>query len=458
MGEYAELLGYVKTGSRPSDLKITDMRFADIVGMPFHAIMMKVYTNQGLVGYGEVRDGASKKYALALKHLILGENPCNIDKIFRKLKQFGGPARQGGGVCGVEVALWDLAGKAYGVPVYQMLGGKFRDKIRCYADTDVVGKHTGADMGKALKARMEKGYTFLKMDLGINLLYDVPGTLTAPLGFLNLFRARSEDYWDAVNGNLPLNAQFSEKRNRGFDIQNIAHPFTGIHITEKGLDVLEEYVKEVRNEVGYDVPLAIDHFGHLAVEDCIRLARRIEKYSIAWAEDMVPWQLTDQYVRLRNATTVPIATGEDIYLKEGFLPLLEKGGVSVIHPDILTSGGILENKKIGDLAQEPGVAMAIHMAETPIGAMAAVHSAAATENFLALENHSADVPWWDDLVKGLPHPIVDRGFITVPDKPGLGIDELNEECIAEHLHPLIPGRWEETSGWDFDLVNNRLWS
>jgi L-alanine-DL-glutamate epimerase-like enolase superfamily enzyme len=90
--------------------------------------------------------------------------------------------------------------------------------------------------------------------------------------------------------------------------------------------------------------------------------------------------------------------------------------------------------------------------------MAAVHSAAATENFLVLENHSADVPWWDDLVKGLPHPIVDRGFITVPDKPGLGIDELNEECIAEHLHPLIPGRWEETSGWDFDLANNRLWS
>jgi L-alanine-DL-glutamate epimerase-like enolase superfamily enzyme len=434
------------------------MRFADIDGMPFHAIMMKLYTNQGLTGYGEVRDGASKRYALSLKHLILGENPCNIDKIFRKLKQFGHHARQAGGVCGIEVALWDLAGKAYGVPVYQMLGGKFRDKIRCYADTDVEGRHTGKNMGQALRERMDKGYTFLKMDLGINLLFDVPGALTAPAGFIDEFREKSEDYWSAVNGRVPLDKQFYEKRNRGFDTQNIAHPFTGIHITEKGLDTLEEYLKQARDETGYEVPLAIDHFGHLAVEDCIRLARRIEKYSIAWAEDMIPWYMTDQYVSLRNATAVPIATGEDIYLKENFKPLLENHAVSVIHPDILTSGGILESKKIGDMAQEYGVAMAIHMAETPVAAMAAVHSAAATENFLVLENHSADVPWWDDLVAGLPRPIVDRGFITVPDKPGLGIDELNDEVIAEHIHRRIPGMWDETSAWDFDLANNRLWS
>jgi gluconate/galactonate dehydratase len=128
--------------SKPSDLKITDMRFVDMYGAPGHTILMKLYTNQGLVGYGEVRDMGSKTFALMLKRVILGENPCNIDKIFRRIKQFGHHARQGGGVCAVEVALWDLAGKAYGVPVYQMLGGKFRDKIRMYCDTDVRGKHT----------------------------------------------------------------------------------------------------------------------------------------------------------------------------------------------------------------------------------------------------------------------------------------------------------------------------
>ena len=123
------LMDHVNTNSRPGDLKITDIRVADIVGAPMHCTLVKVYTNQGLVGYGEVRDGGSRNYVLALKSRLIGENPCNIDKLFRRIKQFGGPARQGGGVCGIELALWDLAGKAYGVPVYQMLGGKFRENI-----------------------------------------------------------------------------------------------------------------------------------------------------------------------------------------------------------------------------------------------------------------------------------------------------------------------------------------
>ncbi len=164
-------------------------------------------------------------------------------------------------------------------------------------------------------------------------------------------------------------------RNRGYDIYNVPHPFTGIHLTENGIDLLEKYVAEVRAVIGYTVPLATDHFGHIALEDCIRLGKRLEKYNLAWVEDMIPWQYTDQYVRLSQAIDIPVCTGEDIYLKEGFKPLLEARGVSVIHPDLLTSGGILENKKIGDLAQEHGVAMAVHMAESPIGCLAAVHSA-----------------------------------------------------------------------------------
>ena len=451
---YEEVLNYVNTNSKPSELKITDLRVADIVDAPMHCTLVKVYTNQGLVGYGEVRDGADRKIILSLKSRILGENPCNIDKLFRRIKQFGGHARQGGGVCGIELALWDLAGKAYGIPVYQMLGGKFRDKIRIYCDTDVEGKHTGKDMGKALKARMEKGFTFLKMDLGIDLLYDEPGALCAPLGFVQQLKDAS-----AYNA-IPRNLSDEERmiRNRRYDAQNIPHPFTGIQVTEHGFDILEQYVKDVREIIGYDIPLAIDHFGHIGVESCIKLARRVEKYNIAWMEDMIPWQLTDQYVRLRNSCAVPICTGEDIYLKENFRPLLEKGGVSVIHPDILTSGGILENKKIGDLAQEHGVAMAVHMAESPIACMAAVHSIAATENFLALEFHSVDVPWWNDLVTGLPKPIVNNGYITVPDKPGLGIDELVDDVIAEHIHPDYPGIWLPTDEWNNDYSHDRLWS
>jgi len=455
---YEETLAHVNTYSRSSDLRITDMRFVDIEGAPMHCTLMKLYTNQGLVGYGEVRDGASKTYALMLKRLILGENPCDIDKIFRRIKQFGYHGRQAGGVCAIEVALWDLAGKAYGVPVYQMLGGKFRDKIRMYCDTDVHGKHTGYDMGKALKERMEKDYTFLKMDLGIGQLFGEEGTISAPGGFMEEFRHAHQKVAEALKNKEkdPLAVRYP--KNRLYDLNNIAHPFTGIHLTEKGLDRLEEYVAQVREVIGYEVPLAIDHIGHICVEDCIKLLRRLEKYNLAWAEDLIPWQLTDQYVRLRNSTTVPIATGEDIYLKENFKPLLEKGGVSIIHPDVLTSGGILENKKIGDMAQDYGVAMAVHMAESPIGCLAAVHSVAATENFLALEFHSVDVPWWDDIIEGLPKPLVQNGYIEVPDKPGLGIESLNDEVLAEHIHRDFPGLWEPTDEWNDDYSHDRLWS
>ena len=120
-----EALNRVNTNSKPSELRITDMRVAEIVGAPFTSALLKIYTNQGIVGLGEVRDGASATYALMLKSRLLGENPCDIDRLFRRIKQFGGHGRQGGGVSAVEIALWDLAGKAYGVPIYQMLGGKF---------------------------------------------------------------------------------------------------------------------------------------------------------------------------------------------------------------------------------------------------------------------------------------------------------------------------------------------
>src|SRR5499427_73546 len=170
----------VRRNSTPSQLKITDLRVAVITGAPMNVPIIRIDTNQGVSGYGEVRDGGSKIYALMLKSRILGENPCNVDKIFRKIKQFGAPARQAGGVCGIEMALWDLAGKAYGVPVYQMLGGKFRDKIRCYADT------TESDdpkvYGQRLKARRDQGFTWLKMDLGIDLVAKIPGALSMPAG------------------------------------------------------------------------------------------------------------------------------------------------------------------------------------------------------------------------------------------------------------------------------------
>ncbi|NBD24637.1 mandelate racemase/muconate lactonizing enzyme family protein [Paenibacillus glycinis] len=456
---YEDALARVNTHSAPTELRITDIRFTDIVGAPFHSSLIKVCTNQGLVGFGEVRDGADKVYAQIAKSRLLGENPCHIDKLFRRIKQFGGHARQGGGVSGLEIALWDLAGKAYGVPVYQMLGGRFRDKIRMYCDTDVVDKATGTAMGEALKKRMDDGFTFLKMDLGIGQLIHLPGTLSAPLGFLEEMREKSRNRYNQNFDGMTAE-QIRDIANRHYDIYNIPHPFTGIHVTETGLDMLEQYVADVRAVIGYQVPLAIDHFGHIGLEDCIKLGRRIDKFNLAWMEDMIPWQYTEQYARLARAVTTPVCTGEDIYLKENFRPLLEAGGVSVIHPDVLTAGGILETKKIGDMAQDHGVAMAIHMAESPIACLAAAHVAAATENFLALEYHSCEVEWWDDIVIGakLPKKLVQNGFIAMTDAPGLGIDDLNDELLAQHLHPDMPELWAPTEQWNKHYSNDRLWS
>lgn len=405
------------------DLRITDIRTAVVGKAPMTCPLIRIETNQGIYGLGEVRDGASKTYALLLKSRLVGENPLDVDRLFRKIKQFGYHGRQGGGVCAVEMALWDIAGKFYNVPVYQLLGGKFREKIRIYCDTD-MSPDPDITAGK-LKKRVSQGFTFLKMDLGIQILEKMPGMLTLPAG-------------------MTLR-----------EVYNTQHMFTGVEITQKGVETLAAQVAHVREEIGMEIPLAADHFGHCGLNSCIRLGRALEPYNLAWLEDMIPWQYADLWKRITDAVALPTCTGEDIYLKEPFVEICAKHAVDVIHPDLMTAGGILETKKIGDMAQEYGVPMALHFAGTPVACMANVHAAAATENFLALENHSFDIPWWNDLVEGVEKPIVKDGFITVPDAPGLGVT-LDDEVVQQHLAE--PGYFEPTPEWDAERSWDRLWS
>ncbi len=426
---------HVQAASRPSGLRITDLRTATVGWNNWRFTIVRIDTNQGISGYGEVRDGASKNYALMLKSRLRGENPCNVDKLFRKIKQFGGHGRQGGGVCGVEMALMDLAGKAYGVPSYALAGGKFRDRVRMYCDTP--NELTGAAMGEKLQERIDRGYTWLKMDVGVQPLIGIKGALSWPQGML------PGDPGDEVE--------------RLFNTTQVMHPFTHVRLTPKGIDLICEYVAEVRSVVGDEVPISADHFGHIGLDDCVRLGQALEPYNLAWLEDLVPWQFTDKWVHLERTLNTPVCTGEDIYLRENFRPLLEARGVNVIHPDMATSGGILETKKIGDLAQEHGVSMALHMAGTPISTVASVHCAAATENFIALEHHFSEVPFWNDFIDGLPKPLIQDGYIAVPEKPGLGF-EINEEAFKEHLVEWDKGFFEPTPEWDRANSHDRLWS
>ncbi len=426
----------ISRSSNPSDLKITDMRYALTTVLGGTAII-RIDTNQGIYGLGEVRDGADVRYALMLKSRILGQNPCNVEMLFKIIRQFGNHGRQGGGVCGVEMALWDLTGKAYGVPAWQLLGGRYRDSVRLYADTPEGTSHD--DQVEKIRYRIEdQGYTWLKMDLSINELKDIPGTLV------------NHEFWNGASGQYDLR-QFT-----GYG--NTKHPFTQIQITDKGLEEMVKMVEHTRDHIGWDIPICTDHYGHFDLNNGIRLGKAIEKFRLAWMEDVVPWEYTDQWKSLSDALETPMLTGEDIYLLQGFKALIDSHAVDIVHPDLATSGGLLETKKIGDYAEEHGVAMAMHQAGTPVSFMANVHCAAATQNFLALEHHSVDLPWWESLVKMTDgNPIIKKGFAPVPESPGLGI-ELNEDVVKEHLHAKDKTFFAPTDEWNEKRSHDRTWS
>ncbi len=430
----AQTTAGVSRASSPSDLKITDMRYAVTTVLGRTAII-RIETNQGVYGLGEVRDAADVRYALMLKSRILGLNPCNVEMIFKIIKQFGGHGRQAGGVCAVEMALWDIVGKVYGVPAWQLLGGRYRSNIRLYADTP-GGKDRDEQIEKVKYRIQDQGYTWLKMDLSINSIRHIPGAL--------------------VNAELWKGGQYDTSDYTGYG--NTKHPFTQIQITDKGLEELVRIADEARELIGWDIPISTDHYGHFDMNNGIRLGRAVEKYRLAWLEDMVSWEYTEQWKTITDSLETPTTTGEDIYLLQYFKPLIDMHAVDIVHPDLATSGGLLETKKIGDYAEENGIAMAMHQAGTPVSFMANVHCAAATQNFLALEHHSVDLPWWEDLVVMTGgKPMIEKGFAPVPDSPGLGI-ELNEDVLKEHLHKQDNSFFAPTDEWNEKRSHDRIWS
>jgi len=459
----------VNRNSWPSELKITDVRFVDLTGAPMHCILVKICTNQGITGYGEIRDYGSRIYGEVLKGRLLGENPCNVEKLFKRLRQHAGPARQAGGVSGIEIALWDLAGKAYGVPVYQMLGGKYRDSIRMYCDIGV--NYHGAKDGRGIATQLkkyvdEKVFTMVKAAFGVEnvqSLYPDECVISAPLGlYEQISSAQSDHYETFVSGRHPeiqYNKDYFARRNATYD-QGFAleMPYAFFRMTERGLDLYEQEIAAMREVLGPKISLAIDHIGRINLEDAGRLLRRLEKYNLSWVEDALPPYYVEEFKRLSQMSGTPLAAGEDLFGVETFEALCRDRAVPIIHPDICSAGGIGEMKRIGDMAQKYHVAMIAHMCETPIAALATAHMGVATENFIASEFNAPDVPWWDDMITGFDGSVIKNGFITPPDKPGLGFDDTNDEVLAEHLMPGTGGVWDSTEQWDMVYSNDKLFS
>lgn len=233
----------------------------------------------------------------------------------------------------------------------------------------------------------------------------------------------------------------------------------GTQLTDKGIARIAEIVSAVREAVGWEIALAVDHLGPLTVKDGIRLGHALEPYCLAWMEDIIPWWDVEGNLQVTRAINVPTLNGEDIYLWDGWREMIEKRAIDIIHPDLLTAGGMMEAKKIADYAERYGLPTVLHFAGSPIAFMANLHCAAAIPSFMALENHALDLPFWRDLVTGLPENLIEDGYVRVPEKPGLGVD-LNYEGIEENLR--FPGLFEPTDEWNTPRLGfwqpDRRWS
>jgi len=396
------------------ELRITGLRASTIQLDGWRFPIVRVDTDEGIYGLGEARDGSDKRQLLELKPLIVGEDPRNVEHLFQKIRSRGGRGalgRHGGGVSGVEMALWDIAGKAAGLPVHRLIGGKRRERVRVYVDSGGGVLSDGSRSARypnkgweeaftpeayAEQARRSKalGFTIVKFDLGYHGLFlSIPGYAL------------------------------------------------GQHTSERGFKAQVACVRAVKEILGDEVELCLDlgsedylaSSKHMSLESAVTLCKALEPFNLLWAEDALSDAHLDSWVALTNSTTVPTLTGEDLYLRYDFLPFLQNHAIDVAHPDIATAGGILEGKKIGDLSELFGVSVAQHCAGSPVSMMANVHCAAAQpDNFIAMEFHAADLPGWESLVEGLPRPLIKNGFIDVTEKPGLGI-ELNEDAVRRHL-------------------------
>ena len=380
-------------------MKITDLKCAVFGNNP----VVRITTDEGIHGLGEVE--ASKHYLkphiLFYKDLIVGQDPRDVERVMLRIRRLGAFKPWGSAVSAIEMALWDIAGKAAGVPVYRLLGGKVRDQVRVYngAIRFPMQGHSPDDYAENM-AKMKaspEGFSIIKQAIGFHssMVREVPGFF------------------------------YGEVHPRG----------TRGPITERGLKHVIACVEAMKGVLGDEVGLALDCGPGWMVPDAIRLAKALEPLNVMWLEDLVtgdytPYVLADVYRDITMSTSTPIHTGEQIYLRQNFRELIEKHAVNIIGPDPEDVGGIAELKWIAEYADLHGILMAPHgVFDGLIGLAAHVHVAAAMpQNYIAFEYPIGNPSWWYDIVTGLPNPVVKNSMIDVWDTPGLGVDLIPDKA------------------------------
>ncbi len=393
---YQEKLQDRDNFSAPSDLKITDVKCGYTRGG--HSLFVKIYSNQDIVGHGEGVDATPGTYHLVkmFGNRIKGQSPLNVHRLFEQIRKSGifEGAQSGMYIAvlsAVETALWDLAGKALGLPVYQLLGGKFRDKIRVYMDTALYQNQLPKpeDFAVAAREAVNMGFNAVKFDLD---------------------QANDPNKYDRFNWTAsPAEVQ------RMYDQMAAA-----------------------RKEVGPNIDICADMHGRYDYPTAERVARKLEPLNMMWLEEPFAAENVDAYKRLSDQTAMPICAGENHYLALGFRELLEKGAVDIIMPDLQKAGGLGEAQRIANLANLYYVPFAPHMVASYLGAMASAHVCASVPNFMILEwqIYFHKDPMFKEIVtfKG---EMVEKGFITVRDVPGIGV-EINEEGMKKYAAPGVP--------------------
>jgi L-alanine-DL-glutamate epimerase-like enolase superfamily enzyme len=389
-------------------VKITDVKCAVIGDNP----IVRVVTDEGISGYGQVE--TSKPYltwhVLHLKAALVGEDPTNVERVVRKIRPRGSFKPWGSAVSAVEMALWDVAGKAAGLPVYKLLGGKVRDRVRVYNGAvrfpmNGYDPDDFAENMRKMKASPE-GFTIIKQGIA----------------FHGSMKRNVPDFFYGE----PILSPVANYLDRGL-------------LTQKGFKHLIACIEAMKEVLGDEVGLALDCGPGFTVPDAIRLAKAVEPLGVMWLEDMItgdytPWVNPDVYREVTRVAATPIHTGEQIYLRHNFKALIESHAVHIVGPDPCDVGGIAELKWVAEYADLHGILMAPHGTGNGLLGLAALVQvcAALPDNYIAFEYPVGKPAWWYEIVVGLPDPIVKDGFIEVWDRPGMGI-EFDIEKAQAHL-------------------------
>lgn len=387
-------------------MKITGITCAIIGKNP----VVRITTDAGIHGLGqaEMAKPYLKPHVLFYADALVDEDPTDVERVMLKIRRLGGFKPWGSAVSMIEMALWDIAGKAAGVPVYKLLGGKIRDRVRVY-NGNVRFPMNGYDpehFAEVMAKMVERDEAFSIIKQGIAFHGGMVSTV--PDFFYGELRSGSP------------------------------HPNRGL-LTERGLNHIVACVEAMREVTGDAVGLALDCGPGFTPPDAVRLARALEPYHLMWMEDLVtgdytPYVLADVYRDITSKTSTPIHTGEQIYLRQNFMDLIEKQAVNIIGPDPADIGGIAELKWVTEFADLHGVLMAPHGTGDGLIGLAALVQVCATlpQNFIAFEYPTGKPEWWYDIVTGLPDPIVRESHIEVWDAPGLGVD-LDEQETRRYL-------------------------